>query len=87
MICLQPCLFKYFISAFKEIRAFELGPVNDREQNIGRLEFNLYPDSFKISGTQIFSVYDLEVTFAINQAAPTFTFLSVLSEHHHVINV
>ena len=76
MICLQPCLFKYFISAFKEIWAFELGPVNQREQNVGRLEFNLYPDSFQISGTQIFSMYDLKVAF-----------LSVLSEHPHVINV
>ena len=87
MICLQPCLLKYFISAFEEIWAFELRPVTDREQNFGRLEFNLYPDSFQISGTQILSMNDLEVAFAVNQAAPTFTFLSVLSEHRHVINV
>ena len=30
---------------------------------------------------------DLEVAFAVNQAAPTFTCLSVLSEHRYVINV
>ena len=87
MICLQPCLLKYFISAFKEIWAFELGPVNDSEQNVGRLEFKLYPDSYQISGTQIFSMNEWKVAFAVNQAASTFTFLSVLSEHRHVINV
>ena len=30
---------------------------------------------------------DLEVAFAVNQAAPTFTCLSVLSEHRYVIDV
>ena len=55
--------------------------------DVGRLEFNQYPDSFQISGTHIFSMNDWKVAFVVNQAAPTLTFLSVLSEHRHVINV